>query len=245
MCDHTTTIDDISTGDEICTQCGSVRDKIYVDPTNKQYCCSTLKFQDEVKIISKSDQSFCQKHFSQMCEHLNVPTIYSTDMFTKFHKLKLQVHACQYKDLCVVCILAILKAHNCHRMIKEVAWICNTTPKKAIKVQAGLYQININQSSALDFLHKYCMLLSISCQEESYIAKHIAQCLNECRKLNNWSPRTVVSGGIYLFSKHYRIKLHTPLKCLSKKAVSNITAASQVSIRRFCTVVAQEYTHSK
>jgi transcription initiation factor TFIIIB Brf1 subunit/transcription initiation factor TFIIB len=216
-CSHINQIDDVNSGDNVCTDCGTVLDKIFIFPdkdVNQERNFKNLSSNDEflAEMLEKLHlPGYIAKHvYSELSNTRGPHYSYSNLSLTRglYQTLAKLGVAISAKDLCAVSGFSSKKILNTSQVREnKLPGSCNDTSEiVCLKID--------------DILERLCGKLGISYRDCTVIKKSVAV------RYSGFNPNTVASAYIYLYCRKN-------LKKIKLKAICEVSGISCMSVHRF------------
>ena len=199
MCLHDNTIDDFTTGDLVCTECGLVIDKIFI-PSNKEvhinYCVNELSkingLSNEALMLNVKDFThFLNIHHSFVDEIMENVKI----LLPRFNHFPLPM------VIASSCYVVLSNNNSSIALSKLENVVCQNQRDKRnlFKMIVSLRQQNINSNQSENLVEAVLYGLNLSFKEIETIKKNIVEL--KC-KYCTYSPLTVITSHTFLFMKY-------------------------------------------
>lgn len=205
-CPHKNRIIDIQQGDEICTDCGLITDRCYIN--QDQNTCDSYRS--------------CKSRFFilEMLERLCVPNKFSEDIHSHFKKEKTLTKSklSRAKKDQMICFSAfkILNNYGIPISLKDINCVSGINTADIFNHQNSV--VNPTHQELFD---KVCSLLNIEYKLSSVIKRSLPPVI-----LSGHNPSTIVGAVIYKYTREKKLKY-------SVKQIANVLNISPVSIQRY------------
>jgi len=187
LCNHSSEILDVSSGEYICTLCGLVLDRFFEENPYK-----SNKSEDGL------GNTVVHNYISEILSKLNVPLSLTNIIYSKAGDGRFKDD-----DICQL-IYDTLIEREIPFTLKEIAAVSGISTKKIRPVATDTSICLIDEEKVLE---RCCSKLGLTYSQCTVIKKS----LNE--KEGGFSPSTVIAAQIYKFCKNNKIKLKLRLIC--------------------------------
>ena len=215
-CSHINQIDDMSSGDYICTDCGVVLDKIFISTVRD------VNKERNSKILSGNDE-----FLAEMLEKLHLSSYIANHVYSEI--LNSQGFQPNYSNLALARgLYQTLAKLGFAISAKDVCAVSGFPSKKILNVSANETKTpsSLNSISEIvclkidDILERLCGKLGIGYKEYTVIKKSVGV------RYSGFNPTTVASSYIYLYCRKN-------LKKIKLKAICEVSGISCMSVHRF------------
>ena len=199
MCAHSNVIEDFSTGDVICTECGLVMDKILLDSYQP-------RGQEEF-IHSASSWSKCKSLTIDFVDSLNIGRNFVEEILKNVHVLQNSFPHSPLPLLIAVSFYGTLSENNCGFPLSMFEnFVCSNSKdkKKMYKMIVALNQSNSSSNQPQNLIETILPGLVFSFCDIQTIKKNIMNL--ECQHCS-YNPLTVIASHTFLTLKELELSL--------------------------------------
>lgn len=206
LCLHINEIEDYKNGDIICTDCGLILDKIFIQHSTDF----------EMERFSPD-----KEYIFEILHRLNIPNIHCSKMLERY-KTSIEMENKQNctntkkSQLLTYAIYEVLNEYGIPISLKDISAVSGIATDKLFSEQSCATTFPLNAT-----LEKYCSILGLSYKDFLKIQSTLP-----CVIQSGHNPTTILGSLLYKYSKDNSLDL-------SMKKIAHVLGISTVSIQRY------------